>query len=514
MKITVNESDTNNDKYYAIIRDRENTTLAQRYKAAAIYYAPKALKNLPAYISYVENMPLTNRAAAEMGLDIWKFAKKTANAFLTEHSSDYPTFAEFAEYVYSNVKKIYAQVVAKIGAEPNNPLNLGDGRIEYSFHIDPDSLSASLGKLSLKSYQSYSSSSAPIEFYLKNYEKEYGAGLYLEYVKGYTIEIDIDFVPDIDYKMFIINTENPSLSAYMGEGKMLRPMSAKIYCPALGDGRTDKSSCLIGSTPDISKSAIKYNLPVLQEYKAMLNPKKQKATDIYIYEAYDDGGISGIHVYTAYFYVRNAKNWEEADKKVLAYINGYKYDSNVAGDLVHCETLARFGILHGVSVLGDRVISDPFSRRNVVFKDDVFSFDGYHDPGVDDIDSCKDTKRFYNVGGKFYDGKDVSRAQRDLELEKKNLELKVRIEKAYTTAMPDGLFRIDGTGYDGLNKDAKFDYLYEPKTATLTWNGKSPLRFGSKIAAGQKEALESAILQLIGDGKIKLEDDSVYSIYK
>lgn len=94
MKITVNESDTNDDKYYAIIKDYENTTRAQRYKAAAIYYAPKVLKNLPAYISYVENMPLTNRAADELRLDNWKFAEKTANAFLTEHKGDYPTFAE------------------------------------------------------------------------------------------------------------------------------------------------------------------------------------------------------------------------------------------------------------------------------------------------------------------------------------------------------------------------------------------------------------------------------------
>lgn len=503
MKITVNESDTNDDKYYAIIIDRENTTRAQRYKATAIYYAPKVLKNLPAYISYVENMPLTNRAAEEMRLDNWKFAEKTANAFLTEHKGKYPTFAEFAEYVYSNVKKVYDKVVAKIGAEPKNPLNLGDGKIEYYSGRDANSLSATIGKLSLESYHSYSSSS-DIKFYLKNREKEYGSGLYLEYVKGYTIEIDIKFEPDIDYKMFAINTENPSISAYLGEGKMLRPMPAKIYCRALGNWRTDRDSCLIGSTPDIGKSAIKYNLPVLQEYKAMLNPKKLKATDIYTYRAYDDGGISGIHVYSAYFYVRNAKNWEEADKKVLAYINGGEYDYNVARDLVQCETLSRLGILHGVSVLGDRVVSEPFSRLNVVFKNDVFSINDYYNPSLDNIDYCKDTKRFYNVGGKFYDYNDVSRAKRDLELN-------VRIEKAYTTAMPGGLFKIDGTGYDGLNKEAKFDYLYDPKTATLTWNGKSPLWFGYKITAGQKEALEGAILQLIGDGKIKLEDDSVYS---
>ena len=384
----------------AIIKD-ENSTRVQKYKAAAILYAPKILQDLPKYVSYVKNMPLTNRMAAEMGMDNWKFAEKTVNDFLDANNGAYPTFSEFTNYVYQNIRKAYDTIVAKIGKEPKNPMNLDVSKIDY--YGSKTSLSARTGNFLLESSHTVYGDDKP--FYIRNFEKEYGTGFYLDYIDGYTLNVRIEFSPEIDYTSFAIHTKNPKISSYVGKGKMYRAISVKVYCPAFGNLKTDPESCLIGSTPDISKSAIKYNLPVLRAFKAMLDPKKQKVVDLYSYRAYDDAGISGIHVHSAYFYVRNAKNWDEADKKVLAYINSDKYDANVSRDLRFCGGLARRGIIHGVSIIGNRVVApENFTRERTIFTDDVIAYSDYYNPvGSDLVDFTDDDKTFKEVRGKFYD---------------------------------------------------------------------------------------------------------------
>lgn len=314
---------------------------------------------------------------------------------------EYPTFSDFAGYVYKNIRKAYDDIVAKIGMEPENPMDLDISKIAYDG--SDSSLFAKIGDFSLHSYYGY-----PYGIYSFRFRNLENSGYYdqclkLDYSKGYPLQVRIEIAPEFDYTSFVINKVNPKTSTYVDKGNMYRAISIKVFCPAFSDRYFPQygdvyvqpdSSCLIGSTPDISKAAIKYNLPMLRKYKALLDPEKQKVTDLYVYRAYSDPGISMISVHRNYYYVRNVKNWDAADKKVLAHIKSagvYDY-------------LSRLGIIHGVSFVGDRVVApDSFNQESVTFTGDVFEYSHYNNPvhTRDTIEYTQNEKTFKNVHNKF-----------------------------------------------------------------------------------------------------------------
>lgn len=453
------------------------------------------LSENPGFLKYVEGLPLTNRSA----YDIFQKKSKEFNAYIDKVCADYIktddsvlTFGKYAEYLMEGFRTLYEQTLKAVKKDPLNPPDM-DGTPEY--YTGNYTLAAIYdreNKLDVAS--TFESRTFKVEYRLK-----FDMGV--ENPVHNELHLSVKPAGTVTYSSFHANRTYPEYSVFMyGEDSFYTALDATV-----SDYTPDGKYVTMGSSADIVGIPVKFDRKAVASFKAYIDPKKRKLEDIYVY--YGDGNGSSIRKW--YVGVRNAKDWDEADRIMLDAMNSGKEGAGGS------KTLKRKYIIRNVPVQGDLVIGDGFMRdRNpfkftgdVLVKNDYYSgaLDKYYGSKYYTYDYWDGTSVvYYNDGrGKYYNWDDLQKAKDAYTLEMSGFQV-------FTSDNGDGTYTLEGEAYDGNRNKAEFKYSYDPKTDTLTWTKGSPLWFGYKREKGQAEALEAAIKVLIKSGEVELVDDGVF----
>lgn len=449
------------------------------------------LSENPGFRKYVEEMSLTNRSA----YDIIQKSSRDFDAYIDKVCADYIktddsvlTFGKYAEYLMEGFRTLYEQTLKAVKAQPSNAPDM-DGTPEY--YKGEYTLAAIYDRENrLDVASTYENSDFSVEYRLK-----FDMGV--ENPQHNELHLSVKPAGTVTYSSFHANRTYPEYSVFKyGEDSFYTALDATVSCYTL-----DGKYATMGSSADIIGIPVKFDRKAVATFKAYINPKKRKPTDIYVYT-----GKNGI---TWWFVgVRNAKDWDEADRTMLDSINSGKEGAGGA------KTLKRAYVVKDVPVWGDYIVGDGFRGDKFKFNGDVIAKDDYAPGALDRPQSSKDLYKYdfwdgspvvyYNDGrGKYY-------TRDELDSRKAAYNLEMYGFKVFTSNNGDGTYTLEGEAYDGNRNKAEFKYSYDPKTDSLKWTKGSPLWFGYKLDPGQSEALEKALKELIKLGEVELVDDGVF----
>ena len=450
------------------------------------------LSENPGFLKYVEEMPLTNRSA----YDIFQKKSKDFNAYIDKVCADYIktddsvlTFGKYAEYLMEGFRALYEQTLKAVKTDPLNPPDM-DGTPKY--YKGEYTLAATYDQENgLNVASTFEHSAFSVEYRL-----EFGMGV--ENPLRNELHLSVKPAGTVTYNSFHANRTYPEYSVFKyGEDSFYAALGATVSGYTI-DGKYDT----MGSSADIVGIPVKFDRKALASFKAYIDPKKRKPTDIYVY--FGDGTRRDWFVG-----VRNAGDWDEADRIMLGVINSGR-DS--AGD---SKTLKRKYIIRDVPVQGDLIIGDGFMHDHNPFKftGDVIIKDDYYSGALDKYYGSEFYTYDYWDGNPmvyYNDGKGYYCTRDELNRRKTEYGLEMYGFKVFTSDNGDGTYTLEGEAYDGNRNKAEFKYSYDPKTDTLTWTKNTALWFGGKREEGQEEALETAIKELIKSGEVELVDDGVF----